>query len=233
MPIAMGLAVAALLWTNDRSAAALEASPRPVIVTVVVAPTISVSLVTRVLGEAGVIWRAAGFTLVWHRLPEEAVSVPAVASSVRVAAPATATLRVVIGGDRGIIRNDPNVKTLGWIIFEAGSPQQEIYISYANATALFEASQEVVGRISSKTIAEREMLLGRAMGRALAHEIGHYLLASKIHTAKGLMQAKRGAAELFSPPRSGFQLLADERRLIAARLNTTAPVARARPSGSR
>jgi hypothetical protein len=227
----MGLAVAALLWTPGRSSAALEASPRPVIVTVVVAPTISVSLVTRVLGEAGAIWRAAGFTLVWDRLPEEAVSGPAVASAVRVAAPAT--LRVVIGGDRGIRTNDPNVKTLGWIVFEAGSPLQEIYVSYANTTALFEASQDVVGRISSKTIAEREMLLGRAMGRALAHEIGHYLLASKVHTAKGLMQAKRGAAELFSPPRSGFQLQADERRLIAARLNATAPVARARQSGTR
>ena len=47
------------------------------------------------------------------------------------------------------------------------------------------------------------------------------------------MKARRGAAELFSPPRNGFQLQADERRLIAARLNTTAPVARARQSGTR
>ena len=31
-------------------------------------------------------------------------------------------------------------------------------------------------------LAQREMLLARAMGRALAHELGHYLLASKIHT---------------------------------------------------
>ena len=31
-------------------------------------------------------------------------------------------------------------------------------------------------------IFEREMLMARAMGRALAHELGHYFLASKEHT---------------------------------------------------
>jgi hypothetical protein len=85
----------------------------------------------------------------------------------------------------------------------------------------------VVGRVSTLTITERETLLGRAMGRALAHEIGHYLLASKAHTATGVMQARRGAAELFSRSRQGFQLQADQRRLIAARMNPPSPVARA------
>jgi hypothetical protein len=41
------------------------------------------------------------------------------------------------------------------------------------------------------------------------------------------MQARRGAAELFSRSRQGFQLQADQRRLIAARMNPPSPVARA------
>ena len=233
MPIAMSLAIAALLSAPAHSSGPLEPAPPPVIVTVAVASTVSPSLVTRVLAEAGDIWRAAGFSLVWDRpFSEGAVSLTARVSSVGVAIPSR--LRVVIDADRGAQTNDASLKTLGWIIFEAGSPLQEIYLSYANAVSLFESSQGVVvGRISTMTVAERELLIGRVMGRALAHEIGHYLLASKAHTPKGLMQAKRGAAELFAPPRKGFQLEAEQRQIIAARLNTTPAVARVRQSDSR
>jgi hypothetical protein len=219
------------------------------IVTIAVAPTISPTLVTRVLTEAGDIWRAAGLILMWERqrtatdvdaasgapalsAPREARRVEGAplapigpASSVRVTVPAR--LRVTIGDERGTIGKDPYVMALGWIRFEAGRPQQEVYLSYANATTLFEASQGVVRRVVTMTVAERETLLGRAMGRALAHEIGHYLLASKVHTPKGLMQARHTAAELFSQPRRHFQLEADQRQLIAARLNPIAPLARA------
>ena len=46
-------------------------------------------------------------------------------------------------------------------------------------------------------IFEREVLMARAIGRALAHELGHYFLASKEHTKKGLMKAHRTAVEFF------------------------------------
>ena len=49
------------------------------------------------------------------------------------------------------------------------------------------------------------MLLARAMGRALAHEMGHYLLASKEHTKNGLMQAHRTATEFFGPDNAVVQ----------------------------
>jgi hypothetical protein len=62
------------------------------------------------------------------------------------------------------------------------------------------------------------MLLGRAMGRALAHEIGHYLLASKLHTARGLMQASHTASEFFGADRRSFAIDAAQRQAVAARL---------------
>jgi hypothetical protein len=232
MPIATSLAVAALMCAAVRSAPALEPSPPQVIVTVNIVSAISPALVARILSEAGDIWRVAGFLLVWDRR----FTGDASSSAVHVASAPDTTpsrLRVVIGGDQGDRMDDPSVKPLGWIRFEAGSPLHDIYLSYANATSLLESSQGVVGQISTKTVAEREVLLGRAMGRALAHEIGHYLLASKVHTAKGLMQAKRNAAELFAPPRKGFQLQAEQRRHIAARLNPSPPVGRAQPADSR
>ena len=48
-----------------------------------------------------------------------------------------------------------------------------------------------------ETIAE--VFLGRALGRALAHEIGHYLLPDEGHTAVGLMRARFVPLELLEP----------------------------------
>ena len=56
------------------------------------------------------------------------------------------------------------------------------------------------------------------MGRALAHELGHYLLASKVHTRGGLMKAVLTALELFTPDASGFRIEPAQRGAIAARV---------------
>jgi hypothetical protein len=222
MLIATSLAIVALLSAPAFLASPFPSTPPTMMVTIAVAPDISPSLVARALAEAGDIWRDAGFILMWDR---QSVDTNVNAASGLGTRPAA--LHVTIGDARGIPRKDPHMMTLGWIMFEAESPQQEIYLSHANATMLLNASAGVVGRVGTMTIAERETLLGRAMGRALAHEIGHYLLASKAHSATGVMQASRGAAELFSRSRQGFQLQADQRRLIAARMNPAWPVASA------
>ena len=44
-----------------------------------------------------------------------------------------------------------------------------------------------------------DLLLSRALGRALAHEIGHYLLGTSRHTALGLMRAHFSPLELLEP----------------------------------
>jgi hypothetical protein len=67
-------------------------------------------------------------------------------------------------------------------------------------------------------VMQRETLLGRAMGRALAHELGHYLLASKVHTQRGLMKPIMTAFELFMPDASAFRIDPAQRRTVAARL---------------
>jgi len=71
-------------------------------------------------------------------------------------------------------------------------------------------------------IAERETYLGRAMGRALAHELGHYLLASKAHTAAGLMRSTLPAETLFSPTRTRLDLPRTMRDVLMARLTQSA-----------
>lgn len=64
----------------------------------------------------------------------------------------------------------------------------------------------------------RDYRLGLVLGRAVAHEIGHYLLQSNAHTESGLMRANIGAREFAGPRGASFQLDADaQRRLIHAR----------------
>lgn len=53
----------------------------------------------------------------------------------------------------------------------------------------------------------REQVVGRAIGRVIAHEIGHVLLRSKRHAARGLMRAVQRTDELVDPARGGFRLL--------------------------
>jgi hypothetical protein len=45
-----------------------------------------------------------------------------------------------------------------------------------------------------------KLLLARALGRALAHEIGHYLLSTARHTPYGLMRAHFTPQEMLEPP---------------------------------
>jgi hypothetical protein len=80
------------------------------------------------------------------------------------------------------------------------------------------SARGIVGLIEAMPVLERDTKLGRAMGRALAHELGHYLLASKTHTPHGLMQASHTASAFFETDRRAFAIDTDERQQVAARL---------------
>jgi len=241
MPIATSVAVAVLLATPALSSATLPATPPSLTIAVDVEADVPPALVDFMLAETGDIWHSAGFSLIWdQQATKDHGSKRAVRDSMNVSederAPAARGrrrgvsvggafvpgLRVIIGNDHGSAEQDPHVLPLGWIEFRAESPLQDVYVSFANAIQLLDASDFVVGRVSTMTIKERYVLLGRAMGRALAHEIGHYLLGSKTHTSTGIMQARRGAAELFSSSRRGFQVEGNQRQMIAARLQALA-----------
>ena len=197
--------LAAILVTTASASSAAEAADAPalastpMIVSVTAASDISSTLVTAVLREADAVWRAAGFRFIWER---NATFAPA-------------ALHVIIGGGRS---TETNVVPMAWISFdEDGQPAPRIYVSHGNAVALMANSRETVGLVESMTILQKDTYLARAMGRALAHEIGHYLLASSKHSSKGLMMATHSSAEFFSIERRGFAINAVERQQMAAR----------------
>jgi hypothetical protein len=190
----------------------------PIMVSVYVAPHISSSMVARLLAEAGDVWRPIGITFVWVRGPEEVAPYGRAGEDGRYR---PSTLRVSIDSERRERTKDLQTP-LGWILFDRpDEPDQVIHLSYANAMSLLQASELVVGNVRTMPVLAQEQYVSRAMGRALAHELGHYLLASKAHTAHGLMQANRSAGDFFSRPRVHFELDPAQTQRALARLTQT------------
>jgi hypothetical protein len=165
----------------------------------VVAPTsVSDSLVNRVCAEADAIWRPQGIAFVCHRVDAHDK--------------ASDWLDVTIDDLRA--DREPE-HALGWITFINGVPERSIHLSQACVERLLDGEPGLRGI----TITPHEILVGRALGRALAHELGHYLLQSDVHTPHGLMRAAWTAEESFDVGRGGFTLTPNERATAIARFN--------------
>jgi hypothetical protein len=201
------------------------AVPSRITISVDVAPHIRPYTVTRMLAETDDIWRSSGVTFVWRCFPARVA--PCAQSSEAGHTPPS-TLRVTVDDEPGQPggRKDDSLMALGWIRFDpSDEPGEEIHISYGNALALLDGSSLVVGRVTWMTVIERETYVARAMGRALAHELGHYLLASKTHTERGLMQARLSASKLFAGTLQ-LEIDATQKQAVAQRLARTMTLAR-------
>jgi hypothetical protein len=211
--VAIALVASTAFVAGAGAPVASDAVPS-MIVTVSVEPNLSPALVQAIFAEADAIWRPSGISFVWQRTPPVSVSY---ARGGDAAPYLPNTLHLTIGERRGPARDGR--LPLGWIVFDDMTvPAQEIYLSYANAKQMMVEARGVVGLIDQMPIMQRETLLSRAMGRALAHELGHYLLASKVHTERGLMKAIMTAVELFAADSRGFRIEPAQRRAVAARL---------------
>jgi len=196
MLIAAGL-VASLL--NAPAAMRPPAALPAISVHVMASSDLSPALVSAVLDEASAIWSAVGVRFVW-----------------RSGAEAAANVRLLIGGG-GHPLDEP--LPLGWIGFDDdGRPAPQIYLSYTNAVTLLHGAQRTLGRVDSMPPAQQNTYLSRALGRALAHELGHYLFASRQHTADGLMRARHTSDNLFGPSRRPFSIDRSQRDELEARV---------------
>jgi hypothetical protein len=81
-----------------------------------------------------------------------------------------------------------------------------IYIDY-------DATEQVLGSLSTERVLQllgrqnpAPVDFGRALGRVLAHEIGHVILAAARHPRQGLMRASFTAEDLVRPQRRSFTL---------------------------
>jgi hypothetical protein len=115
---------------------------------------------------------------------------------------------------------------IAWIMFDDGRPTHFIQVSQRAAIALFDSKPAWDGLPTSTFPMElRERALGRIIGRALAHEIGHYLLGSSGHALSGLMRAVLPDTELVTPGRRRMWLSGHEAKALRARLQSTTALA--------
>jgi hypothetical protein len=176
--------------------------PLPAVrVSVVAGSSVTTDFIRTTLAEADAIWRPIGLAVVWQR----------VTSTVDI----DQTSQVTITMEEEPSKSSEGKATLGWIHFAApGSPEPQIHLSRANAKDLL--LRTVAFR--EKPPVWQEVLLARALGRALAHELGHYLLKSPTHAPHGLMQAVRPSIQFFASERTGFDLTPEQRDVVVCRL---------------
>lgn len=128
-------------------------------------------------------------------------------------------LTVVFGSSSPLweSRTAPPRGPLGAIEFaEDGTPGRVL-------TVFFDLLLRFVAHACLMTVPEdrwpqsmRNRVVGRAIGRVVAHEIGHYLFDARQHTPTGLMRAEHRGDDLFAPSRAAFTLSPDDaRRLLA------------------
>src|SRR5579872_3250905 len=198
---------AALLWfghPHTTCATALPLSPRDaIVITVDKRPGLADGFVDAFVQEAAAIWQPLGVSVT--AAPRETGSLSG---------------RVTVVVDDGEVSASA-VEPVGWIHFRGeGNPEPVIFISRTTAIRLLD------GMASSRELPVRrhDALVARILGRALAHELGHYLLASQRHSTHGLMRATWSIDALDSEARSGFGISMDDVAELQTAGGTAAPV---------
>jgi hypothetical protein len=99
-----------------------------------------------------------------------------------------------------------------WIALPRGSraaPLAALRFGRDGPEAVIRVSDEAVLAAAASGVAPQPVTdeaVGRVLGRALAHEIGHYLRGEPGHAAAGLMQAGHTAAEFAGRNRGPFEV---------------------------
>jgi hypothetical protein len=208
-PAAITLIVTLLLMSSgaagsdtSRKPAALDGGPLISIpVDVFAPPEMKESAVDRICAETDAIWRPAGITFTWHR---------------RASTEALDASRLHVTIDHQRLSPTDEHTTLGWIMFTGGEAEPSIHVSIAGAEDLLLGANSFDNTVTVR----HDMLIDRALGRALSHELGHYLLGSKTHTPRGLMRASWPPRQVFGEERRGFELSAEQRSVAAQRVRS-------------
>jgi hypothetical protein len=108
------------------------------------------------------------------------------------------TLRVLVMARPGARATEHSALTVGELLRPTGS--QPVAIASTISARRIVDESEWDHRLELPAI--RDYRLGVVLGRAVAHEIGHYVLQTNTHAKKGLMRARIDARE-FADLRSG------------------------------
>jgi hypothetical protein len=151
--------------------------------------------------EANTIWRRLGVDLRW-RLPQTPQS----------AAPVT-----VVVTDDVSEGGDTRLRNLGWIHFWRDTPSSLLHVSAAAALEAAHRARTAEKTTGGLPLAAVRIVAARLIGRAIAHELGHYILRSRKHTPNGLMRHAFAAYEGLVPLLDRYRLDPEQMALLRAR----------------
>src|SRR5262249_26132367 len=105
-------------------------------------------------------------------------------------------ITVVISRAQTAVATDLRPTALGDTLLDKGHATPYIRLWPANAEALA-AVGEIEGLpFAARPRVERDQIVVRMLGVALAHELGHYLLDTSIHSVTGLLRGTLGVNDL-------------------------------------
>jgi len=99
---------------------------------------------------------------------------------------------------------------LGSIEFVDGRPRNTVTVSVAAARSMMAGGKWLGRPIDAMPRALQQRFVTRALSRSAAHEIGHYLLRSRAHAARGLMRERMTVAEIMDDAPALCRLLPGE-----------------------
>src|SRR4030095_1560850 len=182
MPMLATLLAAACFWSGDAPIA-----PRAETMTVQMSTLFDRSIKSRTIKkacreEATAVWQPYGVDLVWS--DEEL--------------PGSMRLNVNVVRQHGIVNHRAGKQVLGVTMMEGSEVRGPIRLKYDELESLLHQRQGFTPGWS-------EWEVGRALGRVLAHEIGHVLLGRE-HDPDGLMRASIPIEDFARLERRRFQL---------------------------
>jgi hypothetical protein len=161
--------------------------------------------------EAVSIWKTSGVTVRWTLDVNPAIpgDVPSDVQVVVLPTPAAGT---------GISDRRP----LAAIQFVNGAPTTRISAFPREAERLLSGVYLDDRLLAHRPSALRDRMLGRVLGRAVAHEVGHFLFRTSHHTERGLMRANHRTDDLIGMSRGPFQVIVPQ---LATCATTATPLA--------
>ncbi len=147
--------------------------------------SISAAIVATARGEATRIWAGGEVALRWVPPSELPFETPK---------SEWLLVRCSTGPLTNIVEADARLRPIAAIRFVDARPMNVITLSPHTAGILLDQDAREGRLMNHQFPAMRQLRLGRMLGRALAHEIGHFLSQSGGHTERGLMKPTHSVA---------------------------------------
>lgn len=165
------------------------------------------------VAEVNAIWWHSNLSLIW-RTADVSEPLPAMPDS-------EDWLRVLVLARQAPGAGDASTFAVGELVRNEGSRP----LAIASLTAARRVVDESVKFQNPEDPRDYEKRLGVVLGRAVAHEIGHYLLRTSSHATQGLMRASIDAQEFADVQSRSFRLDRVARAHLARVADT--PISRA------